>query len=127
MNKKTFFPMQPWVTFKGSTVYTSDIVQPQDECADGEDADQMSFLIQILGNTAVTGNLCDLLMQTSFAPEGPWETVSTITSASTVVRQYYTTDEEGASHFQRFMRWKLDPSGCIDDWSICFKIDGVMK
>lgn len=128
MSKKYFFPMQRWVTIKGSTVYTGDIVQPQADCADGEQADQMSFTIKILGNTVATGTtICSLLMQEALAVEGPWNTVNTLTAASTVVRQYYTSDEEGTNNFQRFMRWKLDPSGCIDDWSICFKIDGVMK
>ena len=125
---RKYFPMQPWLTMKGATVYTSALVQPQDRCPDGQEADQVSLAIQVLGNTVASGTtLCDLVIQSSLVPEGPWETLSTITAASTVVRQYYTSDEEGTNRFQRFLRWKLDPSGCIDDWTMTFKVDGVMK
>ena len=127
MNMKRFFVLQPWTTIKGTTSYVDPIVQPQARCADAEQADQVALGISILGNTVGAGSLCNLLIQTALVPEGPWATLTTITAAATEANAYYTTDEEGTNRFQRFLRWKLDPSGCGGDWSMTFKIDGVMK
>ena len=128
MRTKRFFVLQPYVTVKGTTSYVDPLVQPQNKCADGEQADQVALGISILGNTVASGStLCSLVIQGALVPEGPWASLTTISLASVETRHYYTSDEEGTNRFQRFLRWKLDPSGCADDWSMTFKIDGVMK
>ncbi len=122
------YPMQPWVTLKGSTNYLDALVQPASGWVNGDNFKEAVMDFNVIGNTVSTGTtLCDLLVQTAVAPEGPWTDIATISTGYCRTTKYFTSNEGGTDQFDRFLRWRLDPSGAVGDWTITFKICTTMK
>jgi len=120
--------MQPWITIKGSTSYTTALLQPVEGWVNGENFPEAALNLALVGNVASTGStLCSLVIETASAPEGPWSAIATLSAAYCQTTKYFTTRESGTNKFERFLRWKLDPVGVIGNWTTTFKICADMK
>jgi hypothetical protein len=122
------FKMQPWITMKGHTGYLDPLIQPATGWVNGENFKDAVVDIKIASNTVSAGSdLAELAIQTAVAPEGPWQTITTLTPAYTEVAKYYTSREGGTDQFERFLRWKMDGTGASGDWTMTFKICATLK
>ena len=120
-------PMQPWITLKGATSSTSEIIQPAKNWLNAQDYKQVAIDVLLLENKATTGYAI-LELETSIAPEGPWTSLATFGAGYCKAINYFTTDSSATSKFERFIRWKIDQStGTPTAWEACFRICAVVK
>ncbi len=122
--------MQPWITLKGSPAYTAVLIQPVEGWVNGENFTEAALNIALAGSLTTSGStLCSLVIETASAPEGPWSAVATVNAASLQTTMYFTSRaSENTDKFERFLRWKLDPSlVTASDWTMTFKICATMK
>jgi len=120
------FAMQPWVTMKGASIYTDDLIQPTTGWVNGENFKEAVVDFAVVGNTVASGTM-SLILETSVSPGEPWTSIATISDAYCRTTKYFTSREGGTSKFDRFLRWKLDPSSAGGDWTITFKICTTLK
>jgi len=122
--------MQPWITLKGCTAYTAVLIQPVEGWINGENFTDAALNISLVGGLTSAGNtLCSLVIETASAPEGPWSPIATIAAAYSQTTKYFTSRaSENTDKFERFLRWKLDPSlVTAADWTMTFKICATVK
>lgn len=126
------FPMQPWITLKGSTQTTTAIVQPGKDWLDGQGYKEAGLNLEILENTPSTTPSV-LVLETAIAPEGPWTPLASFGGGTwgagyTCTSLYFTAREGGTDLYQRFIRWKLDNSFSSSAvWTATFRICATLR
>jgi len=111
------FELQPWITLRGNTTSTIDIVQPRNLWADAYDCENALIGVQILKASS-----CTLYLETGIKEEGPWSVVSSwgATASTNVMLDIYDTPT-----LQRFIRWRISKGAA--DWEACFKLNVRLK